>query len=193
MAAQPSLNETDEYILDAIRKKVWSGFCSPEDVDWMIDDILEADANEQFLRDSVPAEFARKQEAEKTWPKRTECDLLDSAFLALDQRNILCLHNAGYEMSDGHQEAFEYLSDHPNRAYVGYCFYHGQDVEHAVGGNGLYIAFDHVNGDTPEKIEIGKALEEELVREGFNPTWDGSPNTRIKIEIEWRRRYSSGG
>lgn len=38
------MNETDEYILNAIKNWVWSGFYSPHEVDAMIDDILEGEA-----------------------------------------------------------------------------------------------------------------------------------------------------
>ena len=35
------MSDTDEYILNAIRKHVWSGFYSPDDVHQLIDDLLE--------------------------------------------------------------------------------------------------------------------------------------------------------
>lgn len=193
MPAKPELNETDKYILNAIRKWVWSGFYTPDDVDLMIDDILEEDAHEEFLRDSVATEFQRKSEAEKNWPEQTDCDRLDAAFEALEKRNILCLQNSGYEMSDGHQEAFEILSDRPGHRYIGYCFYHGQDLERAVDEGGLMMAFDHVDGDVPDKIKIGVALKVELERFGFVIEWSGTTSERINIpKIDWKRRYQSG-
>ena len=194
MSKQPELNETDEYILEVIRKKVWSGFYTADEVDYVIDDILEGDAHENFLRSAVAPEFAKKREAEKGWPETTDCSLLDSAFEALEMRNILCLQNAGYTMSDGHDDASDALAVRSDRNYIGYCFYHGQDLERAVDGGGLMIAFDHVDGDVPDKLAIAIALKEELERVGLALDWDGTVNKRINIpNIDWKRRHKNGG
>ena len=194
MTAKPELNDTDKYILDAIRKKVWSGFYTPDEVDSMVDDLLEGDAHEDFLREAIAPEFAKKREAEKTWPEQTDCDRLDAAFRALEQRGILCLQNAGYTMSEGEQEAFEMLSDQPDDKYSGYCFYHGQDLENAVDGGGLMIAFNYIVGKAPGQLGIGLALKEELERAGFTLEWNGTAEKRINIpNIEWKRRYRKEG
>ena len=58
------MSETDEYILNAIKNWVWSGFYSPDEVDSMIDDILEDDADEAMLRAAVALEFEKKAAAE---------------------------------------------------------------------------------------------------------------------------------
>lgn len=189
MTTKPELNETDEYILDAIRKWVWSGFYTAQEVDSMIDDILEDDAHEGYLRGAVGTEFAKKGADEKTWPDETDCDRLDSVFAALEERNILCLQNAGGEMFDGHQEASDVLSDQPGHSYTGYCFYHGQDLERAVDGGGLMIAFDHLDGDVADKVKIGHALKEALECAGFQVEWDGTSDKRINVpKIDWKRR-----
>jgi hypothetical protein len=189
MITNSDLNETDKHILNAIRKWVWSGFYTADEVDVMIDDLLEDDAHEEFLREAVASEFTKKSEAEKNWPVQTDCDRLDAAFRALEKRNILCLQNSGFEMSDGHQEAFEILSARPAHPYIGYCFYHGQDLERAVDGGGLMVAFDHIDGDVPDKMKIGLALKEELERVRFGIEWDGIIDQRINIpKIEWKRR-----
>jgi hypothetical protein len=184
------LNKTDQYILGVIHEWVWSGFYSPEDVDLMIDDILDEDANEAMLRDTVALEFAKKKEAERTWPKVTDCDRLNAAFAALDKRGVLCLQNSGFERSDGHTEAFEVLSERTKDRYFGYCFYHGQDVKGAMTGQGLMLAFNHVNGDVPDKLKVGLAVKEELERAGFALEWDGTSEQRINIpKFDWKRRY----
>lgn len=184
------LNQTDQYVLGVIHKWVWSGFYSPEEVDLMIDDILDEDANEAMLRDAVAPEFTKKAEAEKSWPKVTDCDRLNTAFAALDKRGVICLHNSGFERSDGHTEAFEVLSERPKGRYFGYCFYHGQDVESAMAGQGLMLAFNHVDDDVPDKLKVGLALKEELERAGLTLEWDGTTEQRINItKFDWKRRY----
>lgn len=120
----------------------------------------------------------------------TDCDRLNAAFAALDKRGVLCLHNSGFERSDGHTEAFGVLFEQPKGRYFGYCFYHGQDVEGAMAGQGLMRAFNHVNDDVPDKLKVGLALKEELERAGFVLEWDGTSSQRINVpKFDWKRRY----
>jgi hypothetical protein len=168
------MTESDEYILEAIKALVWSGFYSPEDVDQMIDDILEDDADEAFLHAAVAPEFKKKAEEEKHWPETTDCDRLDMAFSTLEAQGILALHNPGLTMSDGHEEAFEIMQDRGTDSFIGYCFYHGQDMDRALTGYGLWIAFDHIKGDVPEKLDIGNTVKAALQNAGFEVEWDGS-------------------
>ena len=157
----------------------------------MIDDVLEEGADERFLRTTVEPEFEKKTEAEKRWPTETDCDRLDAAFKALDSRGVLALQNAGYTMSDGHESAYEGLSERGWDKYFGYCFYHGQDLERAIAGHGLLIAFDHVDGEVPEKLEVGKLVKAELERAGFRCDWNADTTKRISIPVfDWKRRRS---
>jgi hypothetical protein len=63
------MNDTEKYILDAIKTWVWSGFYDADEVNAMIDDILEGDADEAFLRSTVVPEFEKKSAAETSWPE----------------------------------------------------------------------------------------------------------------------------
>ena len=183
------MNEADEYILNAIKQHVWGGFDTPDEVQEMISDLLEGDENEKLLRESVNLEFNKKHESEKTWPKITDFDKLDKAFTILKENGVLCLHNAGYTMSDGHYDANEALESYSKGKFYGYCFYHGQDLERAADGGGLMLAYDHVDGDVPEKINVAKAIKKTLEIEGFVLEWDGTTNQRIKIpKINWQNR-----
>ncbi len=183
------LSETDEYILDEIRKRVWSGFYTHDEIDEMIDDILEDDANETMLRAAIKPELRKKKEAEKSWPKQTDCDRLNSVFNELEKQGILCLHNAGYTMSDAHSDAYEIYSEAPKGKYFGYCFYHGQDTDRAIDGGGLMLAFDHVKGDVPEKMDVALKIKEMLEKEGFTLDWDGTTEKRINIpNFVWKNR-----
>ena len=183
------MNESNQYILDQIKVQVWGGFESADEVQEMITDILEEGADEEMLREQVGIEFQKKQEAEKSWPSSTDFDRLDAVFESLNRKGILCLHNAGYTMSDGHEDANEALHMQDASNYFGYCFYHGQDLERAVFGKGLMLAYDHVDGDVPEKLKVAESLRNELVAAGFTVEWDGSTNQRIDIpNFDWKHR-----
>lgn len=185
------MTETDKYILDAIETWVWSGFYDPSEVNRMIDDILEDDADETMLRAAVQPAFDRKSVAEASWPKETDCDRLDRAFAALNSHGVIALHNAGYTMSDGLDDVGDVLGERGRSGVIGYCFYHGQDVERAVAGGGLFIAFGDLDGDTSQKIEVGTAVREILQQHLFRVEWNGDSETRLEIpNFDWKRRYA---
>ena len=121
----------------------------------------------EFDESSVAAaiEAARKEwEQEKEqWPEVTDCDRLDEAFEAINTRGIIAIQNAGYTQSDGYHDFREAYARHPKKSEVlGYCFYHGQDLERAVRGGGLYLAF----GPTDPTDELaGGSLVGNVVRE----------------------------
>lgn len=190
MSHSAESQSVNDYILNAIRQRVWSGFYNETEIHELIDELLEGDADEDLLRAAVAPELDRKAEAEKSWPAVTECDRLDQVFEALDAQGILCLQNAGYTRSDGHEDAQERLSQVPAGRYWGYLFYHGQDLEGAVDGEGLWLAFDHVNGEPPEILKVGLAVNEALLKAGFSTQWNETHDRRIHvIPLDWKRRY----
>lgn len=182
--------ENDPAVNDAIHMAVWSGYCNAVDVEELIGDLVDEGGDANLLRKAAKREFDAKLAAEKRWPEQTDCDLLERAFAAIEKRGILCLQNAGYTMEDGHQEAFEALSERRDASFTGYCFFHGQDLERAIRGEGLMLAFDHVDGEDLEMVKVGRILKEELERVGFEVSWSGAPDDRICIPgIQWLRRY----
>ncbi len=185
------MNDTDKYILDAIKTWVWSGFYDPEEVNEMIDDILEDDADEAMLRSAIAPEFERKTAAEASWPNETDCDRLDLAFETLNSNAIIALHNAGYTMSDGRSDVGEELHQRGRADVEGYCFYHGQDVERALNGGGLMLAFGGFDDDKTAKVKIGNLVKDVLETNGFTIEWNGDSETRINISnLDWKRRKS---
>ena len=56
-------------------------------------------------------------------------------------------------------------------------------------GQGLLLAFNHVKGDVPEKLNVAIAIKKELEAAKFKIDWDGTTNSRIKIpQIDWKHR-----
>lgn len=183
------MNDVDQYILNAIKVQVWSGFDSYDDIQDLISDLLEDGADEGMLRDSVDIEFNEKYTAEQSWPDITDVDKLDQVFQILNSNGILCLHNAGYTMSDGHEDAHTALSKHANGQFFGYCFYHGQDVERAFMGEGLTLAYDHIAGDVPDKIKVATKIQQALEQAGFSLEWNGTVEERIRLpNFDWKHR-----
>jgi hypothetical protein len=141
---------------------------------------------------AVDSAIAAHKAEQTTWPAVTDCDRLDGVFDALNPRGVLALQNAGYTQSDGYHDFREAYHASPDaERVIGYCFYHGQDLERAVQGGGLYLAFGPVDpqGEATTGPRIGSIVVEELRRAGFDVRWDGTFNQRIYIPLfDWKRR-----
>ena len=183
------MNENEEYLADRIRVMVWSGFNDLSDVLEMLEDCDEDDADKQMLEEYAKSEFQAKREAEATWPAVTDCNRLDAAFDALNGMGIIALHNAGYTISDGISDVAEVLAESDRDQVKGYCFYHEQDVERAVDGHGLMLAYGDIADTARGKRAIGELVKAELERRGFVVEWDGDEEKRIDLpRIVWQRR-----
>ena len=141
---------------------------------------------------AVDAAFASLARDKASWPAVTDCDRLDQAFAALNARGIIALQNAGYTQSDGYGDISQSYDERTDRDNViGYCFYHGQDLERAVHGEGLYLAFGPIDAknETTEGPRIGAMFVEQLECAGFTVQWDGTFARRIYIPaLDWKRR-----
>lgn len=141
------------------------------------------------VRGYVSRQVAERADKEAYWPANTVNDRISAAFLELSERGIVALENAGYTMSDGWcdvGEAAEGLSV-PVR---GGCFFHWQDVERGVSGEGLLLAFgaDAERGSREVAREICEVLDKHEVAN----EWDGDVDKRIRIlPFSWQRRRAS--
>ena len=127
---------------------------------------------EQFDPDEVipliDSELDALARAQATWPDETDCDRLDASYAALRARGIIALHNAGYTQSDGFSDCAEVYHDLTgDEEIVGCCFYHEQDLERALEGDGLYIAFGALEKADGADLAIGQVVRDELERVGL--------------------------
>ena len=181
-------------IQEQVATLVRAGFYSKKRLLQIVSEELYApgEVNPDDLAAVIDEEVAKLESEKKTWPAVTDCDRLDAAFAALTKRGILALHNAGFTQSDGYEDVRAALKNHPQKStVVGYCFYHGQDVEHAVHGEGLHLAFGPVNpkDEVAKGPEIGRTVRDELERAGLKIEWDGTFATRMYLpHFVWRRR-----
>jgi hypothetical protein len=183
------MSKSDEHVLNCIKRWVWSGYYSSDRINEMINDVLDPTCDEKLLRAAIATEIAAKLASEKDWPTVTDCEKLDSGFYELHERGICALGNTGYEMSDGYPEVAEVVANAPPGHYHGYCFYHGQDVEAALAGHGLTIAFGTLDDDNQSGVVVGNAVAGALREAGFEVVWDGSVITRVEIpKFSWKRR-----
>ena len=181
-------------ILGQIEEFVRRGFETRDEIVEIFSEELyrpgELDAAE--VASAVDAALAVLESEKATWPSLTDCDKLDNAFTALGARGIVGLQNAGFTQSDGYEDFRDVYENLPRRdKIIGYCFYHGQDLERAVKGQGLHLAFGPADpkNEEVEGPRVGAVIIEELARAGFVAQWNGTFGHRIFVpKIDWKRR-----
>jgi hypothetical protein len=138
------------------------------------------------------AAIAAREQAEQGWPAKTMNDHIDDAFRELNDAGIIALQGAGFTMSDGWDEANDIAAQLP-KPPRGAVFYHWQDLERGVKGEGLWIAYgayDDGPGQEEASLAIAGEACEALRRHGVPVRWTGSIGERIFIEpFTWQRRY----
>lgn len=183
------MTENEDYVAQCIRRHVHAGFHDQGDIERMIEDIAEEDCDIAELKSLVGPSLRLKLREERGWPAVTDCDRLDAVFHTLHGAGICALANAGYTMSDGYSDVAEVVAAAPADTYRGYCFYHGQDVERAIEGGGIMLAFGDMGDDEQASLLIGREIVEALRAAGFAVEWNESVDTRIKLPVfDWKRR-----
>jgi len=190
--------DNEAVALDAVHRYVWSGFYDTNEIVQIITESIfdRGEIDPKWLRAEIERAFQTKFAEEKSWPETTDCDRLDQAFETLEGQGILALQNAGNEQSDGITDVTQLYHDagREQSDIVGYCFYHGQDVEGVLKFNELYLTYGDILGDADRGVEIGRRIKHALEAVGFAVEWDGSVKTRLLLKgIKWQRRYQSPG
>ena len=184
--------EEERFLVEAIHSWVWSGFYSRSEVLALLDDELAnlESVDESAMRSLVDRELDEKARQEQHWPETTDCDRLDLAFAGLRAVRIIAIHNAGYTMSQGHNEVGQVHAQKPHGTFRGYCFYHGQDVAGAVRGHGLYLAYGDMQDTDAGKAAVAQMIIKSLTDHGLAVAWSGDVKERIHLPaIGWQRRH----
>ena len=184
------------YAIEQMNLLILGGFRPPDEIAQIIieecfrpGEVTEADAT--WVGQEVARAWAAKVEDEGSWPAQTDVDKLAAAFATLSAGGIMGLHQAGVEPSDGLTEVYDEYAAAGSEAsrIVGYCFYHQQDVERAIAGHGLLLAFGDIGGDPAKGVEIGRRIVAALEQSGLRPAWDGTIDRCIGIGLRWQKRY----
>lgn len=194
------MTENQEFIYESIVSQVRMGFLSIDEIkDNIIEEIedngFEDEISEDWANEQIDKEWENLISESKNWKSPTDTERLTEAFDELCDQNIIALHNAGFETSDGEYEVVEVeraLREN-GKMSEGYCFYHEQDLARAISKDNpsLYIAFQKINNEDDKiSIEVGKKVVEVLKHHGFAVDWNESANTKILIpNFKWQRIY----
>lgn len=194
------MTENQEFIYESIVSQVRMGFLPIDDIkENVIEEIedngFENEISEDWANKQIDNEWENLISESKNWKSPTDTERLTEAFDELCDRNIIALHNAGFETSDGEYEVVEVERALRENGEMsdGYCFYHEQDLARAISKDNpsLYIAFQKINNeDDKVSIEVGKKVVEVLKNHGFEVDWNESATTKILIpNFRWQRIY----
>ena len=167
-----------------------SGFYSDDEILEIIDD--------EFIEENISSDLISElflENKENIGDIEGDSDdfiNLRDAFLDLTKENIISIHNAGYDIEEGIQDAFELFIHLRNNKYspIGFCFYSFEDIENVIEENTLSIAFGDFEYDEKKGLEIAKKVAEVLKSHGFEIDWNKSVDERIEIkDFIWKKHF----
>ncbi|HYH63496.1 MAG TPA: hypothetical protein VD866_02250 [Urbifossiella sp.] len=180
---------------DIIRRDVAGGFrdvsgIAAAAVEAVAVDGIDPEALEPVAEELVREVLSDFYRAQTEWPDRTDCDRLDEAFAELEDRGILCRQDFSCCGTCGAGEIWDEINaaTDAGKPVRGYAFYHMQDTESAVEGCGLYLAYGATDAGEDAALSVGRELVEVLSAHNLTTRWDGSWKTRIKVNLDWKRR-----
>ena len=125
------------------------------------------------------------------WPEMTDCDRLDRALAKLEAVGVVARQNFSCCNNCGHQEILEAVSEVRERGHkvMGYVFYHQQDTDSALGGEGLHLRYGSVKRGGEAIAEVGRCIASVLGEEGLVVRWNDDPTQTIALpDFDWKRR-----
>lgn len=184
-------SELIEEISYEIQLLLKTGFYNDEEIVEIIDDEF---IEENLRKNQILKLFEETKSGFDTLSEDSE-DLLrlKESFINLSKNHkIISIHNAGYDIEEGIQDAFELYTHLRNNKYdvEGFCFYSFEDIEFALDENILNIAFGDFEYDEKKALDIGKRVADELKSNGFKVRWDETVDERIEImDFTWQKVY----
>ncbi|MEH6698729.1 MAG: hypothetical protein V7672_08520 [Brevundimonas sp.] len=177
-----------------IEVDVAGGFVPAGEIAERAVEVLEGEADAALLRREarrLTAEALAAHEAAKAqWPEVTDCDRLDAAFAALEASGVIARQNFTCCGTCGAYEIGGELEDarSQGRPARGYAFYHQQDTERGIEGEGLYLNYGACEEGEDAAVAIGHEIVAALKAKGLSPDWDGRIEQRIGVPLDWKRR-----
>lgn len=170
-----------------------SGFYDEEDTLRVIGEIIDGELGGPVpellaeLTARAHTAFQAHEKEESSWTGRTVNDQIDDAFEDLNGRGIVAVQNLGFTLQEGAALIDVACSQHRGPV-LGSVFYHRQDLEHSMTGQGLSLAFTGYTNGAPSET-IGREIVHVLEHHGVSVSWDGDVERRIVIEpFSWQRR-----
>ena len=194
MMKNNSLEETISKMREYIRREVAGGFSSADEICHIAVEIYSDKHDPSVLFPYARTLFQEMMDAQlreqANWEKTTDCDRLDQVFGDLESQGIISRQNYSCCGTCGSGEIWEEMValQSEGKNVRGYTFYHEQDTQHAVDGEGLYLNYGSIEENVPAQIDIGYEIIRVLNQHDLATDWDGDLQNRIFVKLNWRRR-----
>jgi hypothetical protein len=193
----PPAPEKTDHIAELesfIGRLVAAGYESPQEILQSAADYIGDDLDPRVVDEKVgpmlERAIAAHAAAEAKWPPATDYDRLNAAFASLERNGVVARENFTCCGTCGSAEIWEEIdaARDAGHAVQGYAFFHMQDTESAVDGDGLYLNYGAVEEGEAAALEVGTMIVSEIERNGLKIDWDGSWDKRIGVSLDWKRR-----
>lgn len=180
--------------LDMAVGLVWSGFYGSDEIVEMVLEhcfLEDIPVNVNTLTRAVRDEIEDKLEDQQSWPAVTDCERLDRIFDELNNEGIIALSNVGFNETEALEEIHAVYVKRGGEfeGVRGYCFYHADDVERAVSGQGLYLSYGASDAEPEKSVRVGALIRERLRAAGLSVEWNGTLGKRLQVyPLQWQRR-----
>ena len=191
---QGGLDDAVKAVRQFVYTKVAAGYRALDDIAEEAVEIGALDAPADEVRPLVPSileDCVRQHAAEQdTWPEETDCDRLSSAFEQLERQGVLARQDFSCCGNCGVGEIWQEIeSCQANAREVrGYTFFHMQDTDAAVDGEGLYLSYGSVEDSVDAAVDIGHEVVATLQAHGLRCRWDGTIENRLFVSLDWKHR-----
>jgi hypothetical protein len=190
-----SMDSLKTEIADEINAFIKSGFFDKEETFENIQDMFYNETlDESWIKQEIDKQYEQRLAEQKTWQPVTDFDRLAAVFDKLNSSGIIALHNAGYTRQDGESDTGEIHAELEKEGIEtrGYCFYHTQDMDRAIDGGNLLLAFGDFMENDKLGTDIGKEIVAALQEKGFKTQWNGSIENRIEVVgLKWQKRFGN--
>ncbi|HRP11781.1 MAG TPA: hypothetical protein PLK37_12155 [Terricaulis sp.] len=193
--AEENDEDLKQDILLMLTAQVRAGYRDREQIWLHAEDMCEeagdGDALRQFASETLERLWREQRAAEAGWFGRTDCERLDQAFEELETTGIVCRQDFTCCNNCGEAEIGDEFEAVEGRGIKvrGYAYFHAQDTERAVEGQGVYLSYGaNARGDAAG-VAIGREIVAVLTAYGLKPNWNGKLAQRIHVPLEWRRRF----
>jgi len=174
------LVEEIEYLIEVLTK---SGFFNIDEIHEILED--------QFIEEDI--DFSSFDISLNEFGN-ANFNKLECVFNSLVEKDILAVHNCGFDIEEGVADVFELQVHLLNNKFnpAGFCFYTFEDVEEAIWDNKLKITFGDFENNEKKALEIGELTAECFKSKGFSIKWDGTVNSQIEINpFKWDKSFDS--
>ena len=198
----------DEELRARIDVLVRAGYQSRDEIVEGMEELVEddggtedADAMSLPIGDVVDRAIAAHRAEARSWTDETDNDRLDRAFAALEAAGLIARQDFACCTTCATSEIWDEVSE-PS-AWRGNVWFHQQDTERAVEGDGLYLGYGArdersrwrrlrgagASDASDDTAAIGREVAQALRDAGLAVTWDGHVDRRILVApFVWRRR-----